>query len=271
MPETSILCWQSDRPANDCQPDLRNPIAIFAFGINWVQQMTKAVLGPTILLIIVLTLFEQRNGNCRLMSSLATRLAETAQTWGRAIAPIAEWVAQALWNSPLKSANKKHFVPTRLTQRRGSEGRGKKYTAQANPVPRQVKICDLCGAEGVKSRYCPLCAVEVARENMAQVALIGHAKSRTPTVKAHISKTLSNHAVANSWWSPSSLPAWLNEECYGQKIQPRLRTIKVREISEAMKVSRPYAALVRAGRRRPHPRHWEVLAKLVGVSAEMRP
>jgi hypothetical protein len=100
---------------------------------------------------------------------------------------------------------------------------------------------------------------------MAQVALIGHAKPKTRRVKARISKTLSNHAVANSWWSPSSLPAWLNENCYVQEIQPRLSTVKVREIAQALQVSKPYAAFIRAGRRRPHPRHWQVLAKLVGI------
>jgi len=44
------------------------------------------------------------------------------------------------------------------------------------------------------------------------IALFGHSKPKTSRVKARISKTLSDHAVANSWWSPSSLPAWLNEE-----------------------------------------------------------
>jgi len=83
-----------------------------------------------------------------------------------------------------------------------------------------------------------------------------------------MSKRISDHAVANTWWDPSSLPTWLNEVCYVEKIQPRLRTIKVREIAEAMHVSKPYAAFVRVGRRCPHPRHWEVLAKLVGVSVE---
>jgi len=37
--------------------------------------------------------FEQRDGNCRLMASLAIRLSETAPMWRRAIAPIAEWVS----------------------------------------------------------------------------------------------------------------------------------------------------------------------------------
>jgi len=102
--------------------------------------------------------FEQRDGNCRLMAALAVRLAETASTWGRAVAPVAEWVAQALWSSS-RSADKKNFVPTTLTQRRRSEGRGKKYTAQANPTPRQIKICEVCGTDGVRNRYCPSCAV----------------------------------------------------------------------------------------------------------------
>jgi len=58
----------------------------------------------------------------------------------------------------------------------------------------------------------------------------------------------------------------VNEEFYLQQIQPRLRAIKVREIAQAMRVSKPYAALIRAGRGRPHPRHWEPLAELAGVS-----
>jgi CRISPR-associated endonuclease Cas1 len=210
--------------------------------------------------------FEQRDGNCRLMAALAVRLAETAATWGRAVAPVAEWVAQALWSPPSRSANKKHFVPTRLTQRRRTEGRGRKVRALANPVPRLEKICEVCGAEGVQNRYCPSCAVEVSREQMAQVALIGHTKPTCKKAKARISKTLSDHAVANTWWDPSSLPEWLNEKCYVQQIQPRLKTIKVREISEAMHISKPYAALIRAGRRRPHPRHWQALAELVEVA-----
>jgi len=209
---------------------------------------------------------EQRNGNCRLLGSFATRLSETTPMWGRAIAPIAEWVAQALWNSHHRSSRPAQSLPTRLTHRRRSEGRGNTFEVRTSPAPRQIKICEVCGAEGVQSRYCRSCAVEASRETMVQVALMGHAKPKSKKTKAHISKTLSDHAVANSWWDPSSLPSWLNEECYVRKIQPQLRTIKVREISEAMHVSKPYAAHVRAARRRPHPRHWSTLANLVGFS-----
>jgi len=211
--------------------------------------------------------FEERNGNCRLMSELTVRLAETALTWRRAIAPVAEWLTQSFWKARRVSADRQNSYPTRLTQRHRSEGRGNQFAAQAILAPHRPKLCQVCGAEGVQNRYCRSCAVEVSRENMAQVALIGHSKPKTSKVKARISKTLSDHAVANSWWSPSSLPAWLTEEFYVQRIQPQLRTVKVRQISDALNVSQPYAAFIRSGRRRPHPRHWVSLAELVGVSS----
>ena len=86
---------------------------------------------------------------------------------------------------------------------------------------------------------------------------------RRSTPTRSIFKTLSDQAVANSWWSPSSLPAWLNGEFYVQKIQPQLSRLKVGELAEDLKVSQAYAAFIRSGRRRPHPRHWEALANLV--------
>jgi hypothetical protein len=157
-------------------------------------------------------------------------------------------------------------VPPRLTQRHRSEGRGDAFAIGKNPRPRRGRICKVCGAEGVKSRSCRSCAVEASRENMAQVALFGHMTPKSKTAKARISRAISAHAVANTWWDPSSLPSWLTEEYYLARIQPILRSKRVREIAEAMHVSRPYAAFVRSARRRPHPRHWEVLATLVDVN-----
>ncbi len=209
--------------------------------------------------------FEERDGNCRLMGPFAARLSETALTWRRAVAPVAEWVAQAFWSSRQKTGEMDRLVPTRLTQRRRSEGRRREVAAVAAP-PKRARICEVCGAEGGKNRYCRACAVELSRETMANVALIGHATPKTQRTKARISKVLSAHATANSWWSASSLPPWLNEDCYIKKIQPRLKPVKVREIADALHVSKPYAAFIRAGRRHPHPRHWQTLAKLVVVS-----
>src|SRR5262249_17354403 len=134
----------------------------------------------------------QPNENARLMSSLTEKLSETAPTWARAVAPVAEWVAQALWSS-VDASKKEPTLPTRLTQRRRREGRGKAFEARSNPVPGRQKICEVCGAEGVKNRYCSSCAVEVSRKNMAHVALFGHMKPKSKKAKTRISKTISDH------------------------------------------------------------------------------
>jgi CRISPR-associated endonuclease Cas1 len=210
--------------------------------------------------------FEQRNGNCRLMASFTAQLSETSPMWARAIAPCAERITEQLWISIGKGARTDRAIPTRLTQRRKIEGRGNRFELSVNPVPLAPKICEICGAEGVKNRYCKSCAVEVSRKNMAQVALIGHSRPKTRREKERVSKRISDHAVANTWWDPKDLPSWLTEECYVQRIQPLLRSKKVREIADVMGVSQPYAAFIRSGRRRPHPRHWQVLARLVGLS-----
>jgi len=209
--------------------------------------------------------FEERNGNARLMAPFAARLAETARMWARAVAPIAEWVAQALWNSTQRKGSNQS-VPTRLTQRRKTEGRGKDFATVGIPTPKRMRICEVCGAGGVHNRYCKSCAVEISRETMVQVALIGHATPKTAKRKAQISKKICHHATAITWWSPASLPKWLTQDFLFEKILPRLRGVKVRLIAETLGVSKAYAALIRTGRRRPHPRHWENLAKLAKVS-----
>lgn len=255
-PEVGMLhCDTPNRSslANDIQEVLRP--AVDSFMLNWIQteRFSKA------------DFWEDRNGNCRIGSPLAKKLCETANTWRRLAAPVAEWVAQALWNSSRSSARDEQVLPTRLTRRRKSEGRGHKFELRIKPFPSPTKICEICGAEGVKSRYCKACAVEASRENMAHVALIAHSRPKSKRIKDRISKRISDHAVANTWWDPRSLPSWLTEECYVQRIQPSLRTKKVREIAEAMQVSQPYASFIRSGRRRPHPRHWLSLSLLAGM------
>lgn len=69
---------------------------------------------------------------------------------------------------------------------------------------------------------------------MAQVALIAHMRPKSKKARVRISKTISDHAVANTWWDPSSLPSWLTEQCCIVQIQPLLKNKKVREIAFEM-------------------------------------
>jgi CRISPR-associated endonuclease Cas1 len=256
--DASMGIFHVDQPHRDSLAcDLMEPVRpqVDAYLLDWI--MTQPLKREWF--------FEERNGNARLITSLTEKLAGTAPTWARAVAPVAEWVAQALWSSAGKSATKEPSLPTPLTQRHRSEGRGNTFRQLGALTPRHQKICADCGTEGINGRYCRECAAEAARRTMADIASLSHINPKSNKEKARISRVLSNHAVANTWWDSSSLPSWLTEECYLQRIQPLLSGKKAREIAEVMHVSQPYAAFIRSGLRRPHPRHWQALAWLVQI------
>jgi hypothetical protein len=77
------------------------------------------------------------------------------------------------------------------------------------------------------------------------------------------------HAAAKRAWQASSPPAGLEKENYIRKIQPLLSGVTVPVLASALGISEPYAAEIRAGRYLPHPRHWQTLARLVGVSSDV--
>jgi CRISPR-associated endonuclease Cas1 len=209
--------------------------------------------------------FEQRDGNCRLMGPFAARLAETIPTWGRAVAPFAEWIVDTLWSTrprpvrPLSPA-------TRLTQ---SHRRAAKAAPSGLPTmvpPRPPAVCRTCGAPIKLGRsYCASCAVSVSREGLIEVAKLGRVAGHSPEARAKQAEKQRRHAAAVKAWNPSDQPNWLNEETYREKIQPRLPVLTVPAIASALGVSEPYAALIRAGRYLPHQRHWLALARLVQV------
>jgi hypothetical protein len=76
------------------------------------------------------------------------------------------------------------------------------------------------------------------------------------------------HKQAIQNWKPADLPAWLTREVYVKRVQPSLASVAKSQVRSALEVSEPYSSDIRAGKRVPHPRHWEALAKLAGVSVE---
>ena len=67
------------------------------------------------------------------------------------------------------------------------------------------------------------------------------------------------------WLSGMPKSWWPTEPIYVEEIQPRLSTVTIAKIASILGISEPYAAQVRAGVHRPHPRHWHALADLVGI------
>jgi hypothetical protein len=127
-----------------------------------------------------------------------------------------------------------------------------------------VRICRTCGEPLKRGQlYCKSCALPAVKERFGDVARLGRIASHTSEAEMSRAKTRQRHAVALKAWDPTTLPDWLTEQAYREKIQPRLAEVTVPVISKALGISGPYATDIRAGRRHPHPRHWETLARLV--------
>jgi CRISPR-associated protein Cas1 len=254
-----------DTPARDSLAcDLMEPVRphVNAYVLDWI---TRQPLRRE-------CFFEQRNGNCRLMGSFAARLSDTATTWGRAVAPFAEWVAHTLWTIVSKPP-RQVGSPARLTQSRKRAAKGSPPIPAFKPAPQPDRVCRICG-KAIKSwrTFCATCAVGAAAERFATVAeegrTVGRVAAQTAEARTRRSETKRRHDLARRSWDPSSVPAWLTSQAYSERIQPRLAALTNSAITSALGVSLPYAADILVGRRQPHPRHWLALARLVGVSRD---
>jgi CRISPR-associated endonuclease Cas1 len=210
--------------------------------------------------------FEQRDGNCRLMASLTAQLAETAPLWRHALGPLVEWVVNTLWSSSAKSTWKPP-VATRLTRRLNREAAGGPSLPESANFSQQQNFCRTCGTQ-IKSRakYCPACAVVLAKENLAKVRDKGTEATHRPTAQAVRSETRKREYAERKAWDAASLPSWLTEQVYWKKVQPLLNDVSPSVLATKVGLAWDYAAKVRKGRKLPHRRHWLKLAELVGVS-----
>jgi CRISPR-associated endonuclease Cas1 len=210
--------------------------------------------------------FEQRDGNCRLIGSFAVRLSETARTWGRAVAPIAEWVSRELW-STVQKPNRQRLPATRLTQSHKREAKGISGNLPTQPPPKPPRICRGCGAAITYGKnFCLSCGVVIARDELIKSAKRGRIAAQSPEAQARRTATQRRNAGAQRDFEKSTQPR-LSESTYRNEIQPRLSDVTIPAIMSALNVCESYAADIRRGRRKPHARHWVTLACLVDFRA----
>ncbi len=203
--------------------------------------------------------FEMRNGNCRLMSHLCSKLSETAPVWQKLVAPWAEYVARTLWQStsPSKSTQR---LATPLTQQHRREAKGQPSFPTIE-VPKPDRLCRGCGKPLRRgSRLCRDCAEPVVCDNFD----LGRRTAQRPESVAKRAATMHAHRQEISSWKPSDLPAWLTRDVYVKQVQPALARVAKSRIRSALGVSEPYASAIQAGTCVPHPRHWWALAGLAG-------
>ena len=188
--------------------------------------------------------FETRTGNCRLRSQICTKLSGTAFTWGKLVAPWAENVARTLWTGAKSGRSGNSALPTRLTQQRRTEAKGKVWISTVEH-PKTDHLCCGCGKEiSNESTHCADCAVEKATKRLISVASVGRITARSPEARAKHGATRRKHAKARSEWDASMQPAWITDDLYTEEIQPQLSQMSTSAIASRIGVSR----LVR----RPH-------------------
>jgi CRISPR-associated endonuclease Cas1 len=236
--------------------DLMEPVRplVDAYMLEWI---TKQPLRRE-------WLFEKSDGNCRLSGSFAVRLSETARTWGRAVAPIAEWVARAFWSTIRRPDTP---LTTRLTHANKRKAKGMAVpVSTSTPTAKPENVCLGCGKPVASaSTRCASCSVEISRDRLLEVSRQGRIASKSPVSRARVAVTQHRQQTARWNWKPSSQPDWLTDEVYLKQIQPRLVTLSLSKIASEIGVSVPYASDIRKGRRRPHPRHWQALGRLVDI------
>jgi CRISPR-associated endonuclease Cas1 len=210
--------------------------------------------------------FEKEDGNCRLMAPICLRLSETAQTWGALIAPVAEWVSRTLW-ATIRSSERRLTPATHLTQAHRRGAKNDELRLPLPPAPQPPRVCPSCGAPvKVGKSHCAPCAIATQRQGFLRIAEQGRVVSHSAESELKRGATQRRRHEAQRNWHIWNHPTWLTEQFYSEQIQPRLGATEVKTIAAALGVSITYASYIRAGRRRPHPRHWLVLAQIVGVA-----
>jgi hypothetical protein len=207
--------------------------------------------------------FEQRDGNCRLMANFTATLSQTAPTWARLVAPVAEWFAREI--SSL-SGKRQYNPPARLTQRNKREVRG------GNPLPGVIssfspkRLCRDCGREiAYRASRCRSCVKEILSAHIKDAARAGRIAAHSPEAQVKRAATQKSNARARYDWKPSDQPTWLTTDFYSKEVMPKLESVSASLIAQQLRVSYSYADDIRKGRK-PHPRHWQMLAKLLKMT-----
>src|SRR5438094_1773879 len=183
---------------------------------------------------------ESSDGNCRITSALCSRLSETAATWGKLVAPWAEYVAHSLYAGRSAYSGAVRGWKSPLTQARRRE-----VTGTPPPVlrlPRTEHVCHGCGKQIREDHdHCASCAMDSATNRLRNAARIGRVAAQNPAARAKHRASRQRHAAACSSWDASSQPAWLTSEFFSQRVQPLLANISTASIRSKIGVSRWYA------------------------------
>ncbi|MDP9366395.1 MAG: CRISPR-associated endonuclease Cas1 [Chloroflexota bacterium] len=228
--------------------------------------------------------FETRHGACRVLPPLTNRLAETAPTWARTVAPVAESVARDLFRPEGRAAKRDRTMPTPLTEANRSAGRegvqGRPRRPASPAVTDLPPACRGCGMvlDDPERSYCDGCLPERREDVVEAFATVGPralARRRAEgTDPAHgggaarkRGRTNAEHVRAKAEWAHSNICPAAGID-FTRDILPRLQRMPLIAIARATGLSLGYCSFVRRGLKVPHRRHWASYVRLAGESSE---
>lgn len=224
---------------------------------------------------------ETRDGACRLASSLTQELAPTMATWAKLVAPYAEAVARHV--ARLAKSGLGMTVPIGPKpdlERARVSVRLRPITAPSMPkasrsVPMSAvsNACRSCGAKlaARKRVYCDQCLpaeLDATRKagiprfkaagpaKIAAMRAAGYDPTTTPEAQRRRATTASKQRKATLEWRDDGSLADVD---FRRDILPKLQSVAVRVIAEAMGSSLSHGSKVRSGKLVPHKRHWKAL------------
>src|SRR5580692_992251 len=227
---------------------------------------------------------ETREGACRLASPLAQELAPTMATWAKLVAPYAEKVARQVAGLAKSGLGMEAPIRTAAGDRARVKVRVRPIAApvapkavRSVPIATAANACRSCGAKLTirKRLFCDQCLLD--RREEAQRAVIpgfraaGPAKIAAMRAAGHdptTSREAQRRRAATASKQRKAVAAWrddgsLDRVDFRRDILPRLQTLPVRTIAEAMGCSGSHGSKVRGGQLVPHKRHWLILLATV--------
>jgi CRISPR-associated endonuclease Cas1 len=196
--------------------------------------------------------FETREGNCRLMPSIAQELASTAEHWAKLLGPIVENVAQTLyaqgeksrtlnrWAAPASKLRRSQLrdqqaLPTPLTEQKRKQGRQRLYTqsplSMTEDGDRQLVPDAQSPREAARSESVAVEPMPADPEQLFIRMLVGQVP--------------------------------ITRSTFLQAFVPALRDIPAEDIAAGVGLSVKYCSKIRAGRGTPRRSHWEAFRRLL--------
>jgi hypothetical protein len=206
---------------------------------------------------------EMRDGACRLGSPLAQELARTMAIWAKLVAPYAEAVARHV--ARLAKSGRGMAAPIRTAAGDRARVKVRVRPIAAPIVPKAVRSVPIATA----ANACPIGARKrsfrrsrLSDRRPAKIAAMraaGHDPTTTREAQRRRAATASKQRKAVAAWRDDGS---LDRVDFRRDILPRLQTLPVRTIAEAMGWGGSHGSKVRGGQLVPHKRHWLILQKL---------